>query len=200
MHSSNQYNMLMGIGGVEGSGVVERNTAHATAPGQCSHCHMPNADHTFTTKYDVSCAPCHTAADAAARVTSVRGQILDELYSMLVRLRGWSQTTFGDPDLWDYTSNIQALVPPKTPPNQTLVPIQVKRARHNYFFIVRDACYGPHNAPYAEHLIRVANDNLDAVGAPNPLGPSRGTTRATELAALKETLTRWNRVEHEAGD
>jgi hypothetical protein len=200
MHSSNQYNMLMGFGGVEGAGVVERNTAHATAPGQCTHCHMPNSDHTFTTKYDVSCAPCHTAADAAARVTAVRGQILDDLYSLLVRMKSWSQTTFGDPDLWDYTSNIQALTPPKTPPNQSLVPIQIKRARHNYFFIVRDACYGPHNAPYAEHLIRVANDNLDALGVPGAPNPGRSNSRPMELAVLKETLQRWSQVEHEAGD
>ncbi|MFA0785210.1 multiheme c-type cytochrome, partial [Fervidibacter sacchari] len=39
MHDSNQFNMLMGIGGVEGTGPVVRNMAHATAPGQCTYCH-----------------------------------------------------------------------------------------------------------------------------------------------------------------
>lgn len=196
MHSSNQFQMLMGFGGVEGSGVVERNTAHAQAPGQCSHCHMPDASHTFTTKYDVSCSPCHSAADAAARVTSVRTQMLNDLYALLTRMQAWSQTTFGDPDLWDYTSNIQALTPPKTPPTQSLVPIQIKRARHNYFFIVRDACYGPHNAPYANHLLQVANDNLDALGVPPTPPPGRSTSNAAKAAVVKDTLKRWEQVEH----
>jgi hypothetical protein len=199
MHDSNQFNMLMGFGGVEGAGPVVRNTAHATAPGQCSTCHMPDSKHTFIPNYDKGCAPCHTAADAAARVSVARQSILDNMYSLLARLETWSQTTFGDPDLWEYTSNISALG--KTPPAQNLVPIEIKRARHNYYFVLRDACFGPHNAPYAEHLINVGHDNLDALNVPSaPQGPTRSVSSAQILQILKSQLARWQKVERSADD
>lgn len=163
MHDSNQYNMLMGFGGVEGSGPVVRNTAHANAPGQCSKCHMPDSRHTFTVSYDKSCAPCHTAADAAARIQSTKSEVINELLALRVSMESWSRATFGDPDLWDYTSLISA--EGKTPPDQTLVPIQIKRARHNYYFVIRSGDYGAHNAPYAKHLITIAEQNVDQASA-----------------------------------
>jgi predicted CxxxxCH...CXXCH cytochrome family protein len=162
-HYSNQYNMLMGITGVEGqSGPIVRTTAHATAPGQCTHCHMGNSRHTFTVSYDTGCTPCHTPADAAARAQATKSQIEQALLALRSRLQAWAQETFGDPDLWDYTSYIQSLG--KTPPPQAQVPIEVKRARHNYRFILNDKSMGVHNAAYARYLIEVANTNLDRLG------------------------------------
>ncbi|MEJ5251892.1 MAG: hypothetical protein HPY54_08980 [Chthonomonadetes bacterium] len=173
-HYSNQYNMLLGITGVEGpSGPVVRNTAHATAPGQCSHCHVANARHTFTVSYDTGCTPCHTAADAAARAQATKSQIEQALLALRSRLQAWSQQTFGDPDLWDYTSYIQALG--KTAPPQSQVPIEVKRARHNYRFVLNDKSMGIHNAAYARYLIEVANQNLDNLGV-------GGNSRAANLS------------------
>lgn len=163
MHDSNQFNMLMGIGGVEGGGVVERNTAHANAPGQCTKCHMPDARHTFTVSLDKSCAPCHTANDAEARLSTNKDQIQTNLYVIRTRMSSWAKKTLGDELFWEYTSNIQA--EGKTPPDQSLIPIEIKRARHNYYFVIRSNDYGAHNAPYAKHLIRIAGDNLDALGA-----------------------------------
>lgn len=197
MHDSNQYQMLMGFGGVEGGGPVERNTAHAQAPGQCSTCHMPASKHTFVTNYDTSCSPCHTAADAAARTTSVRSEVFNNLYNLLLRLQNWANTTYGNSLFWEYTSNITA--EGFTPPNQSGVPIEIKRARHNYYFVIRDACFGPHNAPYALHLIRVANDNLDSLNVPQaPAG--RGISQAQQLEVFKTQLSKWQQLEHEAGD
>lgn len=170
MHDSNQYNMLMGFGAVEGSGPVQRNTAHATAPGQCTKCHMPDSRHTFTVSYDKGCAPCHTAADAAARAGQVKSEILGLLVALRTRMEGWARTNLGDEDFWDYTSVIQG--EGKTPPNQANVPIEIKRARHNYYFVIRSGDYGTHNAPYAKHIIGVANTNLDALNAPQA-GASR---------------------------
>lgn len=170
MHDSNQYNMLMGFGGVEGSGPVLRNTAHANAPGQCSKCHMPDSRHSFTVSFDKGCAPCHTAADAAARAGSIKSEILDRLVALRTRMEAWAQANLGDPDFWDYTSVING--EGKVPPDQGLVPIGIKRARHNYYFVIRSGDYGVHNAPYAKHLIQVANTNLDGLGVPTP-PPSR---------------------------
>lgn len=190
MHDSNQFNMLMGMGGVEGSGVVDRNTAHATAPGQCSTCHMPDSRHSFVPGYDRGCQPCHTAADAAARANQTKSSTLQALYALRTRLNAWALARFGDELLWEYTVNITA--EGKTPPSQASVPIEIKRARHNYYFVIRDGAYGVHNAPYANHLIRVANDNLTALSA--------GTVRVTGVslsqmeAAIKRDRERARRA------
>lgn len=194
-HYSNQYNMLMGITGVEEQpGPLVRYTAHATAPGQCSHCHVANARHTFTVSYDTGCSPCHTAADAAARAQATRSQVEQGLLALRSRLRAWAQEQFGDPDLWDYTSYIQALG--KTPPNQASVPIEVKRARHNYRFILNDKSMGIHNPAYTRYLLEVANANLDRLGvgagsrAANLSPATRRATLEADLQRAKEAHRR----------
>lgn len=184
MHDSNQYNMLMGFGGVEGSGPVIRNTAHANAPGQCSKCHMPDSRHSFTVSYDKSCAPCHTAADAAARIQSTKGEVINELLALRYLMENWAANTFGDRDLWDYTSLITA--EGKTPPDQTLVPIEVKRARHNYYFVIRSGDYGAHNAPYAKHLITIGSQNMQRASSGAAQGSSRQDLSFDQKLAILE--------------
>lgn len=182
MHDSNQMQMLMGFGGVDGSGPVQQNTAHATAPGQCTKCHMPDARHSFTVSFDKGCAPCHTAADAAARATSIKSEVLGLLTALRERMGAWAQAKYGNDLFWEYTSNITA--EGFTAPSQSGVPIEIKRARHNYYFVVRSGDYGVHNAPYAKHLIRVANENLDALSA--PAAPSRSKMSVDEMFKLIE--------------
>ncbi len=191
MHDSNQYNMLMGFGGVEGSGPVQRNTAHANAPGQCTKCHMPDSRHSFTVSFDKGCAPCHTAADAAARTGQVKSEVLGLLTSLRGRMEAWAAANLGDADFWDYTSLIQA--EGKTPPNQANVPIEIKRARHNYYFIIRSGDYGVHNAPYAKHLVTVANTNLDALNAPRPAAPKMSAEQ--QLRVIEEHRKKANQAE-----
>jgi mono/diheme cytochrome c family protein len=172
MHESNQFNMLVGIGGVESvTGgqdpslpISIRRMAHAEAPGQCVHCHMPDSRHTMTVSYDKGCTPCHNPADASVRASAVKSEIQLALFALRERLRRWAQQQFGDPDLWDYTALVAQLG--KTAPPQGQVPIEVKRARHNYYFVLRDASFGIHNAPYARHLLTIANDQLDRLGVP----------------------------------
>lgn len=173
MHDSNQMQMLMGFGGVDGVGPIQSNTAHAQAPGQCVKCHMPDSRHTFTVSFDKGCAPCHTSADAAARTSSIKSEILEKLVALKTRMEGWANGKFGNSSYWDYTSVITA--EGGTPPPQDQVNIEVKRARHNYYFVIRSGDYGVHNAPYAKHLITVANTNLDALGVPKP-PPSKMST------------------------
>lgn len=166
MHDSNQMQMLMGFGGVDGAGPIESNTAHAQAPGQCTKCHMPDSRHTFTVSFDKGCSPCHTPTDAAARADTIKSDILARLVSLRTRMENWAQTKYGNKLFWEYTSNINA--EGFTPPDQAGVPIEIKRARHNYYFVVRSGDYGVHNAPYAKHLMNVGNQNLDTLGAPKP--------------------------------
>jgi len=183
MHESNQFNMLMGIGGVEGTGPVVRNMAHATAPGQCTHCHMPNGRHTMTVSYDVGCAPCHTPADAY-RAQALRSKIELDLYALRVRMENWArQQDFNDdgqpdndPDLWNYWALVPAEKQSLSRTIQGRIPIQVKRARHNYYFVLRDGSFGIHNPPYTRHLINVANLELDSLGVPR-IAPETLLTR-----------------------
>lgn len=183
-HHGPQFPMLMGVGGSESGGAppAVRTTAHATAPGQCVHCHMPNAKHTMTVNFDKSCAPCHSPGDAAARY-AIRGATEARLVALLTRLQNWSKATFGDPDLWTYTSYVPT---GKTAPNQSLIPIEVKRARHNYYFVLYDKSYGVHNSSYTRYLLDLANSNLDALGV-SRAAPTR-LTQAQIRSILAEEL------------
>jgi hypothetical protein len=161
-HNGPQYSMLLGVSGYTAQGgPIQGTSSHAEAPDQCAHCHMPDGRHTFTVSLDTGCAPCHTAADAAARSTSVKGEIQNSLLALRTRMQTWSQQAFNNPDLWDYTSNIPE---GETPPNQAQVPLQVKRSRYNYYFVLNDGSYGIHNTPYTRYLLTVANQQLDALG------------------------------------
>jgi len=197
MHDSNQFNMLMGIGAVENGGPVIRTGAHATAEGQCSKCHMGGGSHTFTVKVDKACTPCHSVADATSRTATLKNEIVNGLYQVKTKLQTWAQGKFGDKDLWDYTSLIAALG--KAAPPQSQVPIEVKRARHNYYFIVRDASLGVHNPHYARHLLTVANDNMDTALGKAPVPPTgRLKTFQEKLASILEDKKRATRADMSA--
>jgi hypothetical protein len=188
MHDSNQYNMLAGFGGVDEGNPI-RSQAHFLAPGQCSTCHMYDGQgrHTFTVKLD-SCLPCHTQADAAARRNAIRGDTEQRLLALRHRMERWSQSTFGDPTLWDYTSLIQEVG--GTPPDQNQVPIQIKRARHNYYFVLRDASLGTHNGTYTRNLLDVANLNLDEIGVASGAGIANAAQRRAILKADRQRASR----------
>jgi hypothetical protein len=91
----------------------------------------------------------------------------------------WAKAKFTNDLFWEYTSNITA--EGFTAPSQSLVPIEIKRARHNYYFIIRSGDYGVHNAPYARQLLKIANTNLDTLGVSKSM-PSRLPT--SELLSI----------------
>jgi formate-dependent nitrite reductase cytochrome c552 subunit len=156
-HHGPQYNMLMGFSGVDDGGYSVGSATHATMAGQCTKCHMPNNRHTFTVSYDTSCTPCHTATDAANRAATIQAQTEAGELQLLQRLQSWSSANYsGNTGQWDYPGNGSTA-------DETSVPIQIKRARHNYYFILYDQSYGPHNAKYTNLLLQVANQNLDAI-------------------------------------
>ncbi len=184
-HEGPEYNMLLGHGGAEdAAGPPRRTSSHSEAPDQCVQCHMPNSRHTFTVSLDSSCAPCHTPADAAARETSVQSATQNSLVALRTRLSNWAMATFGDPAAWDYTSNIPSTS--KTP-NQAQIPIQVKRARHNYYFILLDRSLGVHNAFYTDYLLNYANTGLDALGISRS-SPVTGLSRRQAISMLNADI------------
>ena len=98
-------------------------------------------------------------------------------------MSNWAVAQFGDPTMWDYTSNVTA---GKTAPNQSLIPIEVKRARHNYYYVVISGDLGVHNPAYTRYLLQWAATNLDNAGIPkvNPADVAKIPV-ATQLAHFK---------------
>jgi hypothetical protein len=183
-HEGPQFNMLNGITGSLPAGAVVQNSSHLQTPDQCVHCHMPDKRHTFTVSLDVSCQPCHTTPDAAARAGQVRNEVLTGLLVLRTRMENWAKTKFGDSRFWDYytladedpavQSQIQAI--------QSQVPIEIKRARHNYYFIRRDNSFGVHNTPYTRQLLAFSQSQLDS------LGVSRSVPITRSLQEFQQTL------------
>lgn len=187
MHASNQYNMLVGEGGVEGSGAPVKTTTHLNAVGQCAHCHMPDNSHAFKTNYDTSCQPCHSTDDAAARAATLKAEVSNDLYAIQARMETWAKGALGNSIFWEYTTDIPTGL---TPPDQSLVPIEIKRARHNYYFVVRDSSMGVHNSAYTRLLVKVANQNLDNLG----VAPAPASLKQIPTNVKIEALKRMGRV------
>jgi len=170
-----QMNMLLATSGVvmndKGAQVPPGESSHGDQTAdQCVTCHMPSASHVFAPQFDTSCSPCHSASDASARQSALQSEILADLNQIQSTLTSWSESKFGasHPDFWDYTTNITTGTPPAQ--DDTTIPIEVKRARYNYYFVVNDGSYGVHSAFYSEFLLGIANDNLnELLGTNNPL-------------------------------
>lgn len=163
-HEGPEMDMLLGITGATGGNTPLTQGSHYLASDQCIHCHMPGASHTFVVSVDTSCAPCHSSEGAASLMQSTQAEVLSELVGLQSRLQAWSIATYGsgNPDSWDYTSNIPA--GQTVPSPDSAIPIQIQEARYNYYFVVLDRSNGVHNAPYAEYLLSYANQELDALG------------------------------------
>jgi hypothetical protein len=163
------------------------------------HCHQPQQRHTFTVSLDISCTPCHTTADAAAREDAVKSEILNSLLALKARMENWSTMTFKDPDLWDYPANVSAILDangnPKVAPDQSLVSIHIKRARHNYYFVTNDHSFGVHNSVYTRLLLNVANTELDALGIPRAASIRSGLPNSRMIDLINRDIRRESRAD-----
>jgi hypothetical protein len=203
-HEGPQFNMLLGVTGSLPPGTVVQNSSHRDTPDQCVHCHMPNRRHTFTVSVDTSCQPCHTPTDAAARAGQIRNEILTGLLVLRTRMENWAKTKFatvpagwtGSPsELWNYSTiatedTAQQAISASI---QSQIPIEIKRARHNYFFIIRDRSFGVHNAPYTRQLLAFSQSQLDALGVPRSATTKASTKQTQQI--INEDLLRSIRSE-----
>jgi hypothetical protein len=213
MHDSPQFNTLVGIGGAFRAGhePIVATGSHTDVPNQCVHCHMPNRRHTFTVSFDTSCQPCHTTSDAAVRAATIKGEILNKLSALRSRMESWA---LNNPDpvfssvvdttlrqqMWDYPAltNVETPPPPvadqRNPTDGGKVPIEIKRARHNYYFVIRDKSFGVHNPFYLRALITEANENLDAIGV------SRAASRAALTGKQSLQVIQWDALRARMAD
>jgi len=200
-HHSNQFNMLIGQGGVDDTttpGIPapsKRQSAHARIEEQCVHCHMPGENHTMTAA-NQGCSPCHSASDVATlKLANGRSAIQSEIESKLLELRtalnNWGAANPIDgkgPLSWEYSAQGGP-----SSANQAKIPIEIKRARHNLYFVESDGSLGVHNIAYTRYLLDVAMQQVAAapgvVGATSrsvsPSGKSGSTTAATSSTSAK---------------
>ncbi len=172
-HYSVQLDFLLGLGGVEDGGPPAL-SEHRFNPKQCATCHVSMKEyeseanpavtgHTFRVRLE-GCAPCHSVGDAAARMLATKSDIEARLASLKWRLDNWGRTANIEDKAemsWEYS----AYGGPSST-GQKQIPIEVKRARYNYYYVEHDGSFGVHNAKYARYLIQVANQQLDALGVP----------------------------------
>jgi hypothetical protein len=189
-HEGPTFNMLLGITGSLAPGTVIQNSTHATVPDQCVHCHMPNARHTFTVSFDTSCQPCHTPADAAARAASVRNEVLGRLLTLRTRMQRWAAAHVGNADFWDYYTLVSEDVDVQNQAKavQPQIPIEIRRCRHNYYFLVRERSFGIHNTPYARQLLDYSEGLLDGLGVSRAVTIPK--TKAEGMAIINGDLLR----------
>jgi hypothetical protein len=114
------------------------------------------------------------------------------LFALRTKMETYATLTFSDPAVWDYTTLIPA---GSTAPDQALIPIEVKRARHNYYFVLRDASLGVHNAAYARYMIGSGSTNMDAILPPTMLAPQAKLSYQEKLRIIMSDLARARQAE-----
>jgi hypothetical protein len=166
-HHSDQLNSLLGIGGAESpDGPPQRTSSHANIAGQCATCHMGSkSSHTMVVDYN-NCAPCHSTSDAASKVNALQTQVVDDLTQLSTTMANWaiSYPGLGDPEQWDYTSNITDGASKPTNTQEANFPISVLRARHNYYYVVISGDLGVHNYAYELYLLQWSISDLQNAG------------------------------------
>jgi hypothetical protein len=120
--------------------------------------------------------------------------VTDDLTALQTRMANWAQTTFGNADDWDYSTNITSA------PNQSLVPIEVKRARYNYYYVVNSGDFGVHNPAYTRYILQVASDNLTTYGLPSISRQQIAKmSPAAKLAQIQANRDRARRADEASG-
>lgn len=224
MHDGPQVDMLLGTPNFgsetnyNGSSnpPLRRTTSHAGVPGQCSHCHMGEGRHTFTVSYDTGCVPCHTAADAAARVTALKTEIIDEMYALQTRMIAYAPTyvSVSGSNIGQTVSAYISLGGNAPRTNNNLAaynawvakcgagaaPLAYKRAFQNYMCIVRDNSNGVHNSAYTRYLLEIANQNLDGLGIPPapPPGRAAGLSLKQKYDSIQRDIARLRQEERDS--
>jgi hypothetical protein len=209
-HESPQYLMLNGYGGAEGTSAPSiRTSSHVNIPDQCVHCHMgpnPVGSHTFAATTN-NCAPCHTVSEAASNIANIQSQVQQSMGQLLILLQQWAAapvdkngtsitvpaaaTAAADTSIWDYTSNWSTATANEFGGSSSAtatafeksIPLQVLRARCNYYFLLVDRSYGVHNFKYTQWLLQYSIAQMQTIPGFTPKSVS--LTKAQVQSMLK---------------
>jgi len=188
-HHSPQYNILIGVGGVESTGVAAAppQASHRNNEKQCAGCHThphpaaspseatPNyMGHDFVA-HTTSCVPCHDSELAALLIESTQSDLTDRINLVKGMLDKWASTKAPDALrakysslAWEYTTIGDLSTPTatvKTGPTaseQNAVPDGIKQARYNLYLVAHDGSLGVHNGKYTRYLLEVAETKVTA--------------------------------------
>ncbi len=190
-HYSPQYNVFLGIVGVTASNTPPQG-AHKSNPLQCAGCHTHGhssatpsptdpvyTGHAFRATIE-ACATCHTEtsgarsptnllfttqAEISARISTVKNLLSlwattknTNSWAAKYEALGWEYTTPGE--LSNPSGSTSIVGPNSTEQGQ--IPQGIKDARFNLYLLSRDKSKGIHNAPYARHLLDVAEQRVNA--------------------------------------
>ncbi len=182
-HHSPQYNNLMGnygdpqIAGLDLSASPQ--SSHRDMAKQCTHCHThghasenPSEEDPIYTGHSFkplpeNCVPCHTTEEAEVFITFRQRNTKAEI-SLVAKLLGdWGSTKAPEPLLtkygryaWEFANVGQITRPPGAPAvptpitsEQSLIPDEIKKARHLLYMVEHDGSYGVHNARFATYVL-----------------------------------------------
>ena len=81
-------------------------------------------------------------------------------------MQAWARDHVGNEDFWDYYTLVSedTVVQDQAKAIQSQIPIEIRRCRHNYYFIIRDRSFGIHNTPYTRQLLDFSESLLDGLG------------------------------------
>lgn len=186
-HHSPQYNVLIGLGGVNPGGEQMLST-HSRLEHQCARCHThghesehpteetPNyTGHTFEPTF-VGCVECHYTEELAELLAEGTQQVIKDRIAIVKGLLDEWAATKAPEELrakygalaWEYSnvgqiSNPDGTVGPgPTSAEQALIPDGIRQARFNLYLIEHDGSHGVHNGGYARHLLNVARSLVKA--------------------------------------
>lgn len=191
-HHSPQYNVLIGnigdaqIAGLDLSAIPQ--SSHREVAKQCTHCHThshhpDNASesnpvytgHEFK-PYPENCVPCHTAEEAEVFIGFRQRNTKAMIAEVKAMLDEWGTTKAPEPlrakygkTAWEYANVGQISRPPGSPAvpaptnsEQTLVPDEIKKARHLLYMVEHDGSYGVHNARFSSGILEEAKKLVKA--------------------------------------
>ena len=206
-HHSPQYNILLGTVGELASGLAHYQPgSHALMiTNQCVGCHMQSSPyqgpaqpavtgHTFTVDSYNLCLACHPYPEALGAVRAGGGYQPNPATGSGPQSLGLDQgacVPVGQvqrPRLGIYDAGpIVFRGPGPDASEQSLIPINIQKARFNLYLVFNDGSYGVHNSPYSGSLLdqasqwiqaelddyRIDQDNQDLVMIPTANRPRR---------------------------
>ncbi len=176
-HHSPQYNILLGTVGELASGLppYEPGSHALLLTNQCAGCHMQSSPyqgaaqpavtgHTFTVDSYNLCLDCHPLPGPL--VQFVQGAVSNQIQQLTQDLNRWASTKapaslwakYND-RAWEYTTpgQLSSGGPGPEASEQTLIPVNIRKARFNLYLILNDGSYGVHNGPYSAALLDQAS-------------------------------------------
>jgi hypothetical protein len=181
-HHSPQYNILLGTVGELASGLAHYEPgSHALLiTNQCVGCHMQSSPyqgpaqpavtgHTFTVDSYNLCLACHPYPEGLVQLE--QGAVTNQIQQLVQDLNLWASTkapaslwTNYNDRAWEYTmpGQLSSGGPGPDAGEQSLIPVNIQKARFNLYLVFNDGSYGVHNSPYIGSLLYQASQWIQA--------------------------------------